>query len=403
MIPRHAPPLPLRTATRLSLFQRAMSQEQFESACASMLGVRHVLLLPSARVGILLATRAVMTPETVVVGPAFVCAVVHEAMTLSGASLRFVDSAPGGFLMNPAALPPLAGSPWVGVWSDIYGLPCDRDVPRSTSPPVLRLWDMAMSVPEASAFARLQSNDAALLSFGLGKCLYSGWGGALLCNDSTLFHRIRAERDRWVTAEIPSTRIRHAISVFGRTVAHNRCLYALGRYAADRRNTRLRAAVARHQTEAVAHATPPNRLDRAWTEPMTALNRKLAWANLQQAAQSAALRQRQAEQYRRHLEPLGLVRGFGENAFPQSHFPICVAPAQRLAVRAYLRRHGIDTGTLFPFPAQLRREDYPHAARAAAEVVLLPLGQVLRIEEVEMVARRVREALEASDRKQRPA
>ena len=39
-----------------------------------------------------------------------------------------------------------------------------------------------------------------------------------------------------------------------------------------------------------------------------------------------------------------------------------------------LRSCGIDTSILFPFPVELSRDSYPHAAEAADEVVTLPLG-----------------------------
>jgi dTDP-4-amino-4,6-dideoxygalactose transaminase len=129
---------------------------------------------------------------------------------------------------------------------------------------------------------------------------------------------------------------------------------------------------------------------------MTPLNRKIALENLRLAADSATLRRRQAEKYHRRLRPLGVVRGISEDSLPQSHFPICVAADRRAGVRKYLHTRGVDTGTFFPFPAGLRRAEYPNAARASDEVVLLPLGEVLRLEEVDTIVRHVEEALRAA-------
>jgi dTDP-4-amino-4,6-dideoxygalactose transaminase len=200
MIPRHGPRFGLGRLISIALFHSAVTSDELESACAEMLGVRNALLLPSARAGILLALKAVVEPSTAVVGPAYVCGVVHEAMILSGATLRFADATPGGFLMDAANLP-AAQTPCVQIFSDIYGLPCDREAVKAEGgvAPLLRLWDMAMSVPQADAFSHMQSNDAALLSFGLGKCLYAGWGGALLSNDSDWMGRVRDLRDRWIS------------------------------------------------------------------------------------------------------------------------------------------------------------------------------------------------------------
>ena len=88
---------------------------------------------------------------------------------------------------------------------------------------------------------------------------------------------------------------------------------------------------------------------------MTALNRKLAMSNLAQAAQKRELRRRQAAEYYRCLEPLGLIRGFDGKSLPESHFPIRVAEEARNPLRRYLAGRGIDTATYFPFPRGLER------------------------------------------------
>ncbi|MCE5267552.1 MAG: DegT/DnrJ/EryC1/StrS family aminotransferase [Planctomycetaceae bacterium] len=403
MIPRHAPPFSLHTLIATALFRRSLRGDEWEIACAEMLNVRHALLLPSARAGILLAIRAVKEPDTLVVGPAYVCNVVHEAMILSGASVRFVDCAADGFLMD--APPATIGRPWVHVLSDIYGLPCARaaSLPEGTAPPSLRLWDMAMTVPQAGTFSHLGSGDAALLSFGLGKCLYAGWGGALLSNDTNLMDRIRDERNRLVVNDCAAARLRHGLSVLARTTAHTRCAYALGRMVADRRNARRQAGARKEATTASADAGRLDRLEREWTEPMTPLNRKLARENLRRSAESAMLRRRQAEQYRRRLEPLGIVRGIPPNALPQSHFPICVAATRRAGVRTFLQQHGVDTAMFFPFPSRLRRADYPNAATASTEVILLPLGELLRLNEADVVAKYVEQALLAVPTQETPS
>jgi dTDP-4-amino-4,6-dideoxygalactose transaminase len=59
----------------------------------------------------------------------------------------------------------------------------------------------------------------------------------------------------------------------------------------------------------------------------------------------------------------------------------------------YLRGRGIDTSTAFPFPAGLSRGGYPHAAEAADEVVTLPLGPTMTLDEVQMISRCVKDGL----------
>lgn len=359
-----------------------------------MLGVRAAVLLPSARMGILLTLKVVVKPSMIVVGPAYVCDVVHDAMLLSGAALRFTDTSPGGFLMDTSNLPVMPRTPYALILSDIYGIPCNRETSATGGGlPAVRIWDMAMSIPQPEVLSRMSSNEVALMSFGLGKCLYSGWGGVLLSNNSHLAGCIRQLRDDWISEETSTVRVRHALSLLSRTAVHKRCLYGSSRAVANWWNARGKNAS--HQMGAMpspnAHvikSLPPE-----WTEPMTPLNRKIALDNLQLAPVSCALRQRQAEEYYRRLGPLGVVRGVSEEALPQSHFPICIAPIARNRVRQYLRQRGVDTATLFPFPKMLRRAEYPHTARASNEVVLLPLGGQIGLSEVVAVAECVKDVL----------
>ena len=126
---------------------------------------------------------------------------------------------------------------------------------------------------------------------------------------------------------------------------------------------------------------------------MTALNRKLALQNLRQAGQNADFRQSQAGTYSRSLAETGIVRGLASSGLPQSHFPVRLPAALRNRMCDYLRGHGVDTGTLFPFPAGMDPRCYPLAASASREVMTLPLGPGVSPGEVRRVAERVKQGL----------
>ncbi len=336
-------------------------------------------MLPSARTGILLALRAVAPAVNGVVGPAFTCAVVHQAMQLSGLPVRLVDSEPSGYLMHADDLRKAAEGPSAVVLCEVYGLRygVEGAALAGNHGPVARIWDMAMCVPQADDFLRLATGDAAVLSFGLGKCLYAGWGGLLLTQDPALAARVRELRDAFVAKESRGMRLRHGLEVLVRTAAHARLVYGLGRTLADWRN-RKRGAGSREQgagsaepgrsySQLPAPCSPlsETRLSPEWTEPMTTLERKLAKTNLAGAADNRSLRHEQAAEYYRRLEPLGVIRGFDGESLPESHFPIRVASTARNDLRRYLAGHGIDTATYFPFPGGLTRATIrmPHGQR----------------------------------------
>jgi len=72
---------------------------------------------------------------------------------------------------------------------------------------------------------------------------------------------------------------------------------------------------------------------------------------------------------------------------------------QRDALQAYLKEHGIATAVYYPLPLHLqeayrclgyKRGDFPHAERAAEEVLSLPVHPELSVEQIEYVAAMVR-------------
>ena len=395
MIPRHSLPFDLqRFLSVLVSSSRGAHYSDVEKAYADALGVRTALLLPSVRAGIHMTILAMSRPDMLVAGPAYTCHTVHEAIALSGARTRLIDSAPGAFLMPPDTICAATEPGCALVLSEVYGIPYDQEMMRDAcrNAPQLRIFDMAMGIPAPERLRQLEGRDVALFSFGWGKPMYAGWGGIACFQDPELAERVRRTRDGWADTETFGLRVRHGCSALMRTAMNHRGLYGLSHephlYGV------FRKAASAGQEGGCQMKTSGGLLPQ-WTRPMTALNRKLALHNLRNSRQNAELRHRQAEIYSRSLVDSGIARGSGSSTLPQSHFPIRLPSAVRDKMCDYLRGRGIDTGTLFPFPAGLSRDNYPHAAEAADEVITLPLGPKITLDEVRMVSQRVKEGLRA--------
>jgi dTDP-4-amino-4,6-dideoxygalactose transaminase len=76
-----------------------------------------------------------------------------------------------------------------------------------------------------------------------------------------------------------------------------------------------------------------------------------------------------------------------------------VRDAQRDAMQSFLHDHGVSTGIHYPIPVHLQRAfaelghtagDFPHAERAANEVLSLPMYPELRPQQQDTVAAAVR-------------
>jgi len=407
MIPRHS--LPFGVGKTLSIIVSPapnMNSSDIEKAYANALGVRSAILIPSVRAGIHMAIQAASRPGTIVAGPAYTCHTVHKAMVISGARSRLVDSAPDSFLMSHDGINAATEPGCALVLSEVYGIRYDVEMLRSADHkrPGVRILDLAMCIPSPERMKELENGDVALFSFGWGKPMYAGWGGIACFQDLELAGRVREIRDQWSAQESFGLRFQSGCSTLLRVAMNQRCIYGLwheqhlyrfynkvfSSLNAQRPSSAAQGATTNTASDRMVRALPPE-----WTRSMTALNRKLALHNLRNSRGNADHRRGQAEIYSRSLVESGIVRGPGSKALPQSHFPIRLPSALRNTMCDYLRVGGIDTSTLFPLPAGLSRALYPHAAEAADEVLTLPMGPTITLEEVRMVSQRVKEGLQA--------
>lgn len=398
MIPRHSLPFDInKLFSALVTSVPAAEPADVEKAYADALGVHAAVLLPSVRAGIHMAIRAASGSDKIVVGPAYTCGTVHEAMVRSGLRMRLVDSAQGSFLMSPEDIS-AGGEPGCAlVLSEVYGIPYDREMLEIASEkgPGVRILDMAMGIPSPERLRHLGGSDVALFSFGWGKPMYAGWGGIACLQDPGLAGRIREILARWITPESVGLRFRRASKTSLQALMNQRSVYGLSH---EQHIYRMlgKAALSRGETagrpDMSGGSLPPQ-----WTLPMTVLNRKLALHNLRYSMQNADLRRNQAGTYQMSLVEAGVVRGGGGKTLPQSHFPIRVPAAMRDRMCDYLRGRGIDTGTIFPLSMGLSGDLYPHAAEAAGEVITLPLGPTVTLAEVRMISGCVKDGLRALD------
>jgi len=405
MIPRHNLPFGVgKILSSLVSTTPAISSTDLEKTFADTLGVPTVVLLPSVRAGIHMAIQAKNEPNATVVGPAYTCDAVHDALTLSGACTRLVDLAPDSFLMPPEGIADATEPGCALVLSEVYGIPYEQEMLQDgyRKGPRVRILDMAMSMPTPERMQRLEARDVALFSFAWGKPMYAGWGGIACFQDSELAGRVREIRDRWSTPGSLRLRLRRSCSLLLRVAMNERHLYGVSHERHFYRLYKAASSLWSHQGRTSPTSAPvlpfathrgKKALPLEWTLPTTDLNRRLALHNLRTSGQNAELRRRQAEIYSKYLVASGIVRGPQSNALPQSHFPIRLPSSVRDKMCDYLRGCGIDTSTLFPFPIGLSRDCYPKAAEAADEVVTLPLGPTVGLHEVQMVSRCVKEGL----------
>ncbi|MFO0429224.1 MAG: DegT/DnrJ/EryC1/StrS family aminotransferase [Planctomyces sp.] len=411
MIPRHRPPFGIAGLTRAMLpGSGGCHVTQLEQDYAAALGVPHAVWLPSARYGICHSLTIGLAPQEKVYCPAFTCGVVHEAVRRSSRSMSLVDTDEDDLLMDRRFLnlsetpsrrsdqvsmhDSCANVPGYGVvLSEVFGyryrLPEEYPFLRNAG---LRIFDMAMCIPTPEDMQRLVKSDVALISFGLGKSLYAGWGGMAFTRNREMAEALRERRDQDASANPGSAQTRRIAAIWLRTIAHSPWLYQLCRKAADSRSMAADRSESR-----------PNDLElqsAEWCSRPAPFHLKLVGENLRRSAVYRRKRIDLAGVYRTELSQIT-----GEDSesnqpwltlLPDdhealSHFCVCVPPSLRSPLRDYLWSRGFDTAALFPFPEIADATDLPRTRMLTQQIIGLPLSGDLSGQHVRRLCSEIRE------------
>ncbi len=378
MIPRHRPPFGVRTvlATMLSS-ANTVSVERVEEAYAGEFGL-YAVLLPSARAGICWALRAVINPDTSVIGPAYTCNVVHEAMARSGGKLRLIDADTNTFLMDPVRLASETCDNCAVVLSENYGYSYEPygDNDSGSVVPRLRIFDASMTIPTTPLFERVMGNDCVICSFGISKCVYSGFGGIGLTKDKYLADEIRNRRDAHLRKETLLLLIMRGAEISFRTLVHTRLLYAF--------LYKFRRPPSDLETFPSAWSGDES-ISKEWYLPSTYVDRGLALHNLQHRDEHYERRIDLAARYHRNLAgAAGVILPYLTRC-AMSHYTIRVPSELRDGIQAVLWRLGVDAGTLFTCSSYLSAHKYPNARRISGEVLNLALDPSLTDDDVDYI------------------
>lgn len=388
-IARHRPPQRLRSllaACATGKFMRP-SMERIEARYTQLWNVDHVVWIPSARFGITHAIRQ-HTPELkTVYSSAFNCGAVFHAVRETGCQVRYVDTLPDSFLMNTAPSP---GAGAAVILSEMFGQSfsaAQRSKPLARDA-ALRIFDMAMSLPESGDFAPLRDQDVAVISFGLGKSLYAGWGGLAVTPSAIMADRLRTARDDSLSSVGWLASLKYDVKVLARIAAHTPVLYGP-----------LRSRKASQTGPPATFTDQPFSLQtHEWHRGVSALHALLALDNADQASGWSQQRRRLATRYRTVLTDVLTAENLpAETEAALSHFCLRVPAGLRTGIREQLWNQGIDAAMLFPTPTDLCSPgDFPHATTASAQVLNLPLSCQLTDSHIDRVAHAAAAAVQSA-------
>jgi len=373
---------------------------EFEQAFGrAVLGDQTVMLAPSGRIALywLLKALDVSAGDEVVV-QAFNFTAVPAAVEATGASPRFVDLAPDTFELDAGrladAITPRTRAVLI---THLYGNPADIDGVKAVCDErgVPMLEDCAQAVGATYRGQPLGTfGVGTLFTFGPTKNFTLFGGGAAATAEPAMARRIGelARRHDRVSV-LASLKLAAKAGVI--SVATSRAVFDLGVFPAIRLLS-LGGHDPVHQV--MAESDSPLRDVERYAVPSSSMA-SVGLAQLQRYEDLNRARERNGwalYERLRGIDGVGVPHARPGNIFLS--FP--VFHPQREAFAAELRGRGVDTDLGFmcdcsahPMFAHVA-EDSPHARRAAAEIVHLPVHADLRRRDIDRIVRAVEEAVQ---------
>jgi|BogFormECP12_OM2_1039638.scaffolds.fasta_scaffold04731_4 perosamine synthetase len=307
---------------------RPDQSEALEQAFAAHFGFPHGLLFPYARIALHALITASGWRERKILCPAYTCAVVPMAITISGNAVELVDCAPDHFLPGSAEWAQhVTPDTKMMIVTPLYGYPIDKKsevLSRTAAPGIFVLYDETQSLGVSDSNG-LQTHDAdgALFSLGPGKMLPALSGGLLLLRDEGVYREVQALRNTQCT----SSTLRHLTQRVLRGIALwaalrepvFSCLFRSGRFISALSFDHISARELKETKFPSDALVLPS-----------SYQARIALRQLDRLGRLTAARRRSAEYYDRRLREEGF-RTFAHSATPTwTRYPLAVSDRARV-------------------------------------------------------------------------
>lgn len=368
--------------------------ETFERRFSAAMGGTDGVLFPYARVAMQHVLQSALPPRSVVLLPAYTCAVVAHAIVAAGHRPRFLDIRASDFnTPTEAFLDALDSDVGAVIPTHMYGTPLDLQPLLEHLPPsVLLLEDGALGLHPAIRPLSPDMSAATIYSFGSNKHLSTIRGGMVVTHDHAFAERLRSHRDRHLKKTDWKTTILQYVEF---AALHH--LFAPALYSAVDALRSWGPIARRMDTRSLDEPAFP--ADAVFLP--TSLQGVLGLSQLDQSHAFIERRRRLAERYTSALGSLSGVMTMSLD--PKSHFSHYALRVERRDERKFgerMRAAGVEVGHTFDYVVPELRPyhhtadgAFPVASRVARELVNLPNYPALSDATAERVIDAVRTSL----------
>jgi perosamine synthetase len=324
---------------------------RFENEFARTFEAKHAIAFPYGRSGLWAFFKALEIEGAEVIMPAYTCVVVAHAIVLSDNIPRFVDITLYDYNMDLDQVERMINERTQAIIAThLFGYPLNVDRLSEMVRIAETRWGHKIWIVQDCAHSfgarwrgKLVCNeaDAALFGFNISKTITSIFGGMITTNDSKLYEKLRAFRDKHFPKPKLLKRIRRMFYLLAIYPAFNKHVYGLVNWLEEETKLLDRLTKAYHLDERIHF--PPDHLDQ-----MLNIEAKVGSVQLRKYPEIVRQRQENAFYYDQHLRDIPCIElpPLVEGA-TYSHYVVRVP--NRKAVVAAMRLRGIQLGQLIEY------------------------------------------------------
>ena len=318
--------------------------EKLEHLFAERFGFPYAVLFSYGRSALQALCESFGWRDTGILCPAYTCAEVPYALTLSGNHVAFVDSASDHFLPGAGEWRAAANDRCtMAIITPLFGYPVNHSIAavRAAAPDAFILFDEAQSYGVAdSAGPQARDADGMLLSLGLGKMATAISGGVMLLRDGDTHRRLRAWRDlHYTPSSVAQTAERFLMGVAAWFAFREPALSlidAVGKWF----------GLPTTQAEDWLPSAQPQQPRHAGNAPST-FQARLALRQLEHLSHFLATRRQIGIHYERRLGEEGFRTFTAEDTPNWPRYPLPVV--ERSVITQALRAQGIQVSVFLPY------------------------------------------------------
>jgi len=370
---------------------------RFENELATYLGTRRIFSFNSGRTALYITLETLdLKPGEEVIVPAYTCAIVFEVILRLGLKPILVDVNPKTYNIDPHLISKaLSSKTRVIIPIHLFGRPCEMDqiLEIAEKHNLYTIEDAAQALGAEYEKSKVGTfGDLAIFSFGPGKSITTGEGGAIAVNNEELMEKVATTHAKLNDAS-PRWVLHLLKNVVSMKVFSNPCLYTLARESLEKNLNKTDQKIFENCVNLTCHGGVRNLHSTITLAKMPSFCAKMARLQLEKLDCFNEKRVINAIAFTKLLDTINdslqlpKMSNDVKNTF--TRYPIKLVKVSRDKIMKKLLKRGIDTEKPYHYLVDLFKPleaKAPNAYTIAASLLTIPNHPLLEWSDVLRIA-----------------